>query len=264
MPQASREVDLTQSVLKALDVLECLASANQPLSAQDVAQRCDLSRPTTYRLLVTLLTRGYVKSAQNSARYQIGARALSLGRSFLDHPDLSGLAKASMCKLNQISNETVHLAILDGTDMLYVGKTDSPQSVRMHSTIGTRNALHCTAVGKAVLAFLSMEERAALLDKITLAPHTPNTITDRAALEKHLELVRAQGFAIDDVENEEGIRCVGAPIFDHLGRAIAAISISGPAYRLSKAQLEALSKAVIQAGRAVSAELGHVSDGLPQ
>jgi IclR family KDG regulon transcriptional repressor len=169
-----------------------------------------------------------------------------------------------MAELSQISDETVHLAILDGTDMLYVGKMDSPMSVRMHSVIGARNAIYCTAMGKAVLAFLPSEQRTALLDQVAITRRTPNTITDRAALTEHLELVRVQGYAIDDIENEEGIRCVGAPIFDHRGHPVAAISISGPAYRLSNSRLEELSQPVAQAGLEISSKLGYLSGSLPE
>jgi DNA-binding IclR family transcriptional regulator len=262
MAQTSRKVNLTQSVLKALDTLDCLASADQPLSAQEVAQRCDLSRPTAYRLLTTLLARDYVTTDQDSGHYHIGAKVLSLSKSFLDRLDLPELAKANLRELGQVSRETVHLAVLDGTEMLYVGKVDGSQSVRMHCTIGTRNPLHCTAMGKAVLAFLPNEKRTTLLDQITLTPRTPNTITDRTALEEQLELVRARGYAIDDMEIEEGIRCVGAPIFDHTGRVIAAVSTSGPAYRMSVARLEELSGAVVKAGTAISRKLGYIS-GIP-
>jgi DNA-binding IclR family transcriptional regulator len=259
MPQTSRKVNLTQTVLKALDTLECLASADQPLSAQEVARRCDLSRPTAYRLLTTLLARDYVTTAQDSGHYHIGAQVLSLSKSFLDRLDLPDLARADMRELGQVSGETVHLAVLDGTEILYVGRVDGSQSVRMHCTIGTRNPLYCTAMGKAILAFLLNEKRAALLDQITLTPRTPNTITDRTALEEQLELVHAQGYAIDDMEIEEGIRCVGAPIFDHTGRVIAAVSTSGPAYRISVARLEELCGAVVEATEAISRKLGYIS-----
>jgi IclR family acetate operon transcriptional repressor len=257
MPQATHEANLTQSVLKALDVLECLASADRPLSATEVAQRCGLSRPTAYRHLITLLTRDYVTTRQGGGHYQIGAQVLGLSKSFLEHLDLPELARVDLRELSRLSQETVHLAVLDGTHMLYVGKIDSPQSVRMHSAIGTRNPLYCTAMGKALLAFLPLDKRTALLDQITLTSRTPNTITDRAALTEHLELVRARGFAIDDMENEEGIRCVGAPIFDHTGHVSAAISISGPAYRLSNSRLEELSKSVVAASEAISSKLGY-------
>ena len=258
MPQASREVNLTQSVLKALDVLECLASAEQPLSAQEVAQRCSLSRPTAYRHLITLLTRDYVTNCEDDRYYQIGPKVLELSKSFLDRLDLLELAKTSMRELSRTSQETIHLTVLDGTEILYVAKVDGPQSVRMYSAIGTRNPLYCTAMGKAILAFLPPEKRTALLDQTTLAPRTANTITDRTALDQHLELVRSQGFAVDDVEFEEGIRCLGAPIFNHTGRVTAAISISGPAYRLSNSRLQELSGQVVETSEAISVKLGYL------
>lgn len=262
MPLANREANLTQSVLKALDVLECLASTGESLSAQEVAERCGLSRPTAYRHLITLLTRDYVQTCQDSAHYHVGAKVLTLSKSFLERLELPDLAKADLRELSQATEETVHLAVLDGTEMLYVAKVDGPQSMRMHSSIGTRSPLYCTAMGKSVLAFLPADQCAALLDQISLTPRTPNTITDKAVLIEHLQLVRAQGFAIDDMENEMGIRCMGAPVFEHTGRAIAAISISGPAYRLPDSRLQALSELVIGTSAAISAKLGYLPDNL--
>jgi DNA-binding IclR family transcriptional regulator len=171
---------------------------------------------------------------------------------------LPELAKPYLRELNQASDETTYLSILDDTEILYVGMVESTQSVRMYSAIGTRNPLYCSSMGKAILAFLPVEERNALLDRITLAPCTANTITDRAALTKELELIRAQGFAIDNVEIEEGVRCLGAPVFNYMGQVFAAVSISGPAYRLSVERLQELSKLVIRATTAISTDLGYV------
>jgi IclR family KDG regulon transcriptional repressor len=237
--------------------MECLASTDRPLSTLEVAELCGLSRPTAYRFLTTLLARGYVASNQNG-HYHLGTRVLTLSKGLLDRLDLTELDRPELRELSQASNETVHFAILDDTEMLYIDKVESSQPVRMHSTIGARNPLHCTAIGKAVLAFIPVEERNALLDRIAFIPRTPNTITDRAALAEHLELVYSRGFAIDDIENEEGIRCVGAPVFNHTGRVFAAISISGPAYRLSIPRLLELSTLVITAANAISNKLGYV------
>jgi DNA-binding IclR family transcriptional regulator len=264
MPQAGREANRIQSVLKALDIMECLAAADRPLSAQDVAQRCSTSRPTAYRYLTTLLDRGYVTTCQNNSHYQIGAQVLGLGKSFLERLDLPELARADLRELSRISQETAHLAVLNGTEMLYIGKVDGPQSVRMQCVIGTRNPLYCTAMGKAVLAYLPAEERAALLDQITLAPRTANTTTDKSALANHLELVRTRGFAIDDMENEEGIRCIGAPIFDHTGAVTAAVSISGPAYRLSDSRVQEFCGLVVGASKAISGKLGYLPGNLQE
>ena len=131
----------------------------------------------------------------------------------------------------------------------------------MTSTIGTRNSLHCTAMGKAILAFLPGSDQMKLMEQLKLTDCTPAAIADRAALVEELARVRAQEFALDNEESEEGVNCVGAPIFDHTGRAFAAISISGPAYRLSVARLNALSSLVIQAAGAISGALGYVSPG---
>jgi DNA-binding IclR family transcriptional regulator len=182
----------------------------------------------------------------------------------LDRLDLPELAKPDMSEFSRISGETVHLGVLDGTEILYVGKVDSSQSVRMHCTLGTRNPLHCTALGKAILAFLPSEERAALLDQMLFTACTPSTITDRVTFEEHLELVRAQGYAIGNMEMEEGIRGVGAPVFDHTGHVIAAISTSGPAYRLPLTRLYILSDAAARAGQAISSKLGYEYGEMPR
>jgi DNA-binding IclR family transcriptional regulator len=131
----------------------------------------------------------------------------------------------------------------------------------MMSTIGTRSHLHSTAMGKAILAFLPDEERSMLVERLVLTSCTEATITEQALLVKELANVRKQGFAIDNEENEAGVRCVGAPIFDHTGYVFAAISISGPAYRLSLARLKALSRPLIEATDAISARVGHVPTG---
>ena len=164
-----------------------------------------------------------------------------------------------MRKLSDVANETVHLSILDNTEILYIAKAESSQSVRMASTIGARNKLHCTAMGKAILAFLPGNDQAKLIEQLKLTNCTAAAITDRATLAEELARVQAQQFAIDDEESEDGVRCVGAPIFDHTGRVFAAISISGPAYRLSISRLNALSSLVIEAARTISGTLGYVS-----
>ena len=251
------EANLSQTVLKALDILECVANADRPLSASEAAKLCNVSRPTAYRLLSTLATRGYVAQA-NGSHYRLGTQALSLSKKVLDSIDLPELAKPHMRQLSDVTNETVHLSILDNTEILYIAKVESSQSVRMSAKIGTRNHLHCTAMGKAILAFLPGGELVKLLEQLKLTGCTAATITAPATLVEELEMVRASKFAIDNEESEDGVRCVGAPIFDHTGRVFAAISVSGPAYRLSVARLDALSSLVIDAADALSGHLGYV------
>jgi DNA-binding IclR family transcriptional regulator len=248
---------LSQTVLKALDVLECVANAEQPVSAPQVAKLLKISRPTAYRLLSTLVSRGYVAEV-DGARFRLGTQVLSLSKKVLESIDLPDVARPYLRQLSDLANETVNLAIREEEDILYIARVESSQSIRMMSTIGTRSLLHSTSMGKAVLAFLPEEEQTALVNKLPLPPCTPATITERGLLAKELAAVRKQGFAIDNEENEAGVRCIGAPIFDHTGYAFAAISISGPAYRLSLARLKALARPLVEATAAVSARLGHV------
>lgn len=254
---APNESILSQTVLKALDVLECVANADHPLSAQQVAEALKISRPTAYRLLLTLVSRGYVTEV-DGARFRLGTQALSLSNKVLSSIDLPEVARPYMRELSDLTNETVNLSILEGAEILYIARVESSQSIRMMSTIGTRSHLHSTSMGKALLAFLPGEEQRSLVEKITLTPRTAATIAERDLLIKELANVRKQGFAIDNEENEAGVRCVGAPIFDHRGYAFAAISVSGPAYRISVTQLKAISRPLIEATQAISACLGYV------
>jgi IclR family acetate operon transcriptional repressor len=254
----AHEANVTQSVRKALDVLESLAAAEHPLSAQEVARECGLSRPTAYRLLTTLQARGFAAGGARGAeiRYQLGAALVRLGQRALEALELPGLAKPALRELSRQTGETAHLGVLDGAEGLYLDKVEGSHRVQVRSPLGRRGPLHCTSLGKAILAHLPVEERDALLARLELPRRTPRTITDRAVLAKHLAEVRARGYALDEVENEEGVLCVGAPIFDHTGRVFAAVSVSGPDFRLS-GRIAELAGHVARAARAVSRELGY-------
>jgi IclR family transcriptional regulator, KDG regulon repressor len=252
------ELGLSQTVLKALDVLECIAFAERPLSAADVAKLCKLSRPTAYRLICTLVTRGYV-AEEDDSHYRLGTQALSLSQNVLDSLDLPEFAQPYLRGLSDITNETAYLSILDDDEILYVGKAESSQSLRTNTKIGSRNMLHCTSMGKAILAFLPENDRVKLVKRLKLVNNTATTITNPNALLEELAAIRAQQFSIDNEESEDGVRCVGAPIFDRSGRVFAAISVSGPAYRLSTARLVALSSLVMDTARTISSRFGYVT-----
>jgi len=256
--ETPNESNLSQTVLKALDILECVALAEQPLSAAEVAKLCGLSRPTAYRLIRTLTTRGYV-AQDDETHYRLGTQTLSLSQNVLDSLDLHELAQSYLRQLSDITNETAYLSILDVDEILYIGKAESSQSVRTHTKIGSRNRLHCTSMGKAILAHLPESDRNELFERLELIANTPTTITDLNTLIEELATIQAQKYAIDNEESEEGVRCVGAPIFDHNGNVLAAISVSGPAYRLSVSRLVALSTLVMDTAMTISGRLGYVA-----
>jgi IclR family KDG regulon transcriptional repressor len=253
---ASNESEFSQTVLKALAVLECVANADRPLSAAEVADICKIARPTAYRLLTTLAARDYVTQV-NGPYFRLGTQALSLSRKLLDSIDLPELARPYMRQLGDVTNETVYLSTLNDSEILYVAKIESTQAIRTSCVIGTHNNLYSTSMGKAVLAFLPADEQAELVEHLQIIPLTSKTLKDRAALVEELANIRRQGYAIDDEENEEGVRCLGTPIFDRTGRVFAAISISGPAYRLSVSRIKELSSLLIDKASAISARLGY-------
>ncbi len=253
---ANNELEFSQTVLKALMVLECVADADRPLSAAEVAKRCKISRPTAYRLLSTLATRDYVTQV-NGPYYRLGTQALSLSKKLLDSIDLPELARPYMRELGDVTNETVYLSTLQDTEILYVAKIESTQSIRTSCIIGTRNNLYSTSMGKAVLAFLPAAEQDRLIEKIELKPITARTIVHRTALVEELANIRKRGYAIDDEENEDGVRCVGAPIFDRTGHVNSAISVSAPAYRFPMSRIEEVSALVLKISGAISARLGY-------
>lgn len=256
----SGEADLSGTVLKALDVLECIALADHPLSATEVAKLCRLSRPTAYRLICTLISRGYVAQADET-HYRLGTQPLSLSQNVLESLDLPELAQPYLRQLSDITNETTYLSVLDDDEIVYIGKAESSQSLRTNTKIGSRNMLHCTSMGKAILAFLPEADRTKLVERLRLTANTNVTITDRAALLRELDTVHGQRFAVDNEEAEGGVRCVGAPIFDRTGRVFAAISVSGPTYRLSTPRIAALASLVMDTARTISGRLGYISPG---
>jgi DNA-binding IclR family transcriptional regulator len=259
------DANISGTVIKALNVLECLAVYSRPMSTQEIAKACSLSRPTAYRLLTTLMSRGFV-SHDGKNNNLLGTKLLTLSKVVLESLDLPALARPYLHELCAISDETANLSIVDGSELLYIGKEESPQNaqtpvfVQMRTRVGTRIALHCSAMGKAILANLPPEECHALLQEtMPLKSYTSNTIVNLDTLMYELARINQHGYAIDDREVDDGTRCVAAPVFDSTGRAIAAMSVAGPAYRLNLDRLHQLSKEVVRVTRALSKQLGYVS-----
>jgi len=246
-----------KTAAKALSVLECLALAEAPLTAQALAERCHLSRPTAYRLARTLIEAGFVETV-GEGRYRLGTKILRLSRHVLDRLEVPALAKPILRRLRQQTGEMSIAAVRDQGGLFYIAKYETTHAVQMASRVGTSGYLHSTALGKAILAFLPVDERTNLLENLPLPRVTPKTITSRTQLRSHLEQVRLQGFAIEDEENEPEIRAIAAPVFNHMGEAIGAVGTSGPAYRLDLKRLGQMSGPVVKAAAEVSKQIGYV------
>ena len=248
---------MNASVLRAIQILEYLATAKRPRSLSAISDDMEMNKSTVYRFLVTLAQEGYVVQDETSGQYRLGPRVAWLAAQFLESIDVRGVARPVLERLGQASGETIHLAILDRDNIMYIDKIDGHQAVRMASFVGSRAPVHSTSVGKVLLAHQPESQWDRYIDEVGLTPCTPNTITDAGVFHEHLQQVRQQGYAIDELENEDGIRCVAAPIRNHVGMVVAAISITGWNVTMTQDTITQLIPLVREGCREVSEKLGY-------
>jgi IclR family acetate operon transcriptional repressor len=246
---------------RALDVIEALADATDslPLGVTEIARRVGTTKSAAFRILSNLERRGYVSKDAVTARYALGTRLAYLGERSLGALDLRASARPALEALHRRFGETVNLAVWEDDEVVYVDMIESGHGLRMAARIGSRDYLHSTALGKAILAFLPDGERDRLL-RGPLPARTARTMTDPDRLRIELGRVRERGVAEDRNENEVGARCLGAPIFDHRGLVIGAISVSAPESRLDDARAELVAAAVRFAAADVTRQIGGVAD----
>jgi DNA-binding IclR family transcriptional regulator len=234
-------------------------SGPRGLTLAECSATLGYSKPTVHRILRTLEARGFLGFDRERGRYTLGVANLRLGMAFLEQLDLRDAALPILRELGERTGETVHLGVLDGSDVVYIEKVESKHAVRMFSQIGRTMPAYSTGVGKAILAFLPDDELEQALPE-RLEPRTAATITNRQELRKHLAGVRRRGYSTDDIENEEGIRCVGAPVFDHTGAVCAGVSVAGPASRVTPDRSRELTELVQSAALAISRRIGFGAD----
>jgi IclR family transcriptional regulator, acetate operon repressor len=245
----------TASLEKALDVLDAIGTSPQGLSQVELAERLRLPRTTLYRLLASLTARELIRRDPVRRVYCLGFKCFEFARKAHSMPDLAAAANFELRALRDLTGETSYLAILDGSEVLGIERIDGAHSHRSNSALGQRKPLHCTSQGKAILSALPTEQRDKLIKSISLKPVTEFTITDKRRLLAELKITTARGYSIDDEEIVKGIRCVGAPIIDSAGQVRGAMSVAGPAFRMTRERLEILGPEVADAARRVGAEL---------
>lgn len=248
-----------QSVYRALKLLEyiCTSNDHRGASLSELSDYIGLSKPSVYRLLNTLQAFHLVSKEPQTGLYHPGPGLIALAQKALERFEIRKIALPYLEELRRETDETVHLAILDSGEVVYLEKRESTQTIRMYSAVGRRAPAHCTGLGKAILAFLPRDERQRILKEKGLKAYTANTITSIPEFERECELIRARGFALDLGEHEEEIRCVAAPIFDHTGCPIAALSVAIPAFRIDRDQLEELGPKVVKVAQEISRKLGY-------
>ncbi len=253
---ASSSSEGTAALEKALDLLDAVGAAPDGLSQAELSGRFGLPRTTAYRLLAALVARGLLRRDPLRKVYCLGMRCFEMARQAYAMPDLAAAAALELRALRDLTGETSYLAALDGREVVSLERCDGAHSERSSSALGQRKPVHCTSQGKAILSALSEPERDTLLKGLSLKAATPRTITDRRRLQAELRVTAARGYAIDDEEIVPGVRCVGAPIVDRQGQVRGALSVAGPAWRLTPERLELLGPEVAEAARRVGAQLG--------
>lgn len=241
---------------RALAILEILSVGGPDLSLGEISDKLKLHKSTAHRLIMVLERHKLIERNSISGRYRLGLKLFELGTRAVSRLDLRERARPILERLVLETSETVHLCILDDTEVVYLDKVEPERSVRMSSSVGRRNPAYCTAVGKAILAYLPEAQVEGIVRKHGLKAMTANTITSFLELKAELASIRDQGYAIDNEEIEEGVRCVGCVVRDFSGGPVAAISVSAPAFRLTRQKVRIVSRPVIAAANALSAELG--------
>ena len=249
---------LVKPVYKALQVLMTLGNERRPLTLTEICYRVRLPKTTVFRYLQTLALCGFVHHDRDQDLYQLGARLFELGQLAGQQVRIRDVALPVMVALRDRFNETVNVGILDGQDVVYVEMVESLHSLRMQATLGSRDPAYATALGKAMLAFMEEGARrrhlpARLTQRTVYTVHTMTTLTQVLREAKRL------GYAVDDQENEDGARCIGAPVFEYPGRVAAAISVSAPAARLRNEMVGEVATAVMEAAATISRQLGYVA-----
>jgi len=251
-----------QSVVRTLGILEVLASEGE-LGLTELAERVRIHKSTLFRFMGTLCELGYARRDPDTERFSLTLKVFELGSSVYARVDLVKLASPFLMRLSATTQETVHLAILDGDRLVYLSKIESPRSLRvaMGSGVGLTAPAYCTAVGKVLLGFSGTDVLDRYLAQCDFVRYTDNTISDRLKLLAELQLIRNRGWAFDDEEHEYGVRCVAAPVRDRKGTVIAALSISGPTIRLTRDRIDTVRTLVCEAAEEISRMLGHVNAG---
>jgi IclR family transcriptional regulator, KDG regulon repressor len=250
-----RQPESVAAVLKVFAILQSLAERNET-GISELSMRLGMPKATVYRFLQTMKSLNYVRQETDSERYGLTMKMFELGTKALQYPDLVELAKPHMQQMADATGETVHLGMLIDSEIIYVHKVDSRHMLGMYSRVGRRAPLHCTAIGKVLLAWESQPQRERILAGCDFKRYRDKTITSLAAYMAELDRTREQGYGQDREEFDDHIRCVGVPVFDRHNQAVAGISVSTPTFRFDEARESDIVQMLQTASLVISKQLG--------
>jgi IclR family KDG regulon transcriptional repressor len=244
------------SVASSIRLLKAFSEEQVEIGISDLAKRLGVAKSTVHRLAVTLVADGMLEQNPDTGKYRLGLSLFRLGSLVRQRMNISNEGRNLLRELREKVDETVHCAVLDGAEIMYVFNLEGTQAIRMRADIGVRKPAYCTAEGQVLLAYQSPEFVEQVLAR-GLPARTPQTVTDPEALKKVLEGIRTRGYAIEDEESEIGMRCIAAPLLNDAGEVVAAVGVAGPVTRLSKKALSGYLPHVMETAAAISARLGH-------
>jgi len=244
------------SVATAIRLLNAFSEEEVEIGVSALSKRLGIAKSTVHRLAVTLVSEGLLEQNPENEKYRLGITLFRLGALVRQRMNVSNEAKPHLVELRGLTNETVHLAILNQHQIMYVYNLESTQAIRARSDVGVRKPAYCTAEGMAMLAF-QPEELVEHVITEGLVPLTANTRTEPAQLRSALQEVRQRGYAVEDEESEIGMRCIAAPVRDGGGAVVASVGVAGPVQRLSKKTINLFAPDVVRTAEAISARLGY-------
>ena len=249
---------MLQTLERAIAVVEALALEKNGCGVTKLAKATNINKSTVFKILYTLSQKGYVERVPDSEDYRLGVKVLQLGSAILDQMDLRTIALPYLQQLSLATKETVHLGILDNFEIVYIEKFESVEhSIRMHSQVGKRSPLHCTAMGKVILSDFTDERISEMFSDRALKKYTDSTITEMEKLLEEIAMVRKKGHAFDNMEHEESIRCIAVAIRDRTKRIIAAISVSVPVMFLTEERVPFIIEELKKTSRQISYQMGY-------
>ena len=259
--KGKKPANLVQTIARVALILEILGHSHSGLSLGELSEKVELPKGTTHRLLTSMAYFDFIRQDQVSKHYHLGFKLVELGNNLLSHIDIRKEARPYLIDLSDDVQETIHLVVLDQNKALYIDKVDLHSrrgGLQMVSRLGSRNPLNCTAVGKVLLAYMPEMDTEIIIQQIDPNRRTNNTITDPSELKQHLNMIREKGYAVDDEENEVGVRCVAAPIRNEIGNVVAAMSMSGPKTRITNEKINnSLKFQVTETAMKISRKLGY-------
>lgn len=248
---------MVKSVDRALRIIKIVSTRKEGFGVTELAEKLNLNKSSVFRLVATLIEHGFMEQDQETKKYRLGYQYLELSSKLLDSMDIRKEAAPYLKELETLTSEVIHLVIYSQQEAVYIEKLEGHETLRMHSQVGKRAPMHCTSAGKTILAYLPEGEARTIMTKNELPRHTENTITDPDTLLESLKEIRRRGYGKEVEENEVGITCIAAPIFNFRGEIAGSISISGPTIRMGEERIEEIIEPLKQAGEKVSKRLGY-------